>query len=501
MPLALAKKTCNNSPKQKTLKDRKVTLFMEDNGEKQQEPEAKDSEKTGSDNSDTSEAESESPEQADSTEASPSGTEDEKILASLEKTAARLEVEEQRRADLTEHVSRLTEEIGELRAMNYDRDKAFSEFDETVSKIKEEFDLIKPERIRKEFEEKEKRILEIISRIEKLEAITLAQSRNLQAFYDKLAKIKSIENLLEVSGRLERDIHHIKETRTYIDKSAAKIEAIFTELNARLPEIISLSNKVSSTEDMAIDAEKSVDKMDIRLKETVIKDDLEKAKAEITKKQDSLRAAIEELDTKHNGIDEEVKKLAQAMQPIEKKLAALSETEKELMRIAQELNDPKTKGKLKEELEKARNELNGKIEELQRSQQLLSAKLEQAAAHPERDQHPAPSFTPSAPQSSHYPAQSEGTFQPVTEAERRPVTIPHPGASQPSESDPADMLSGILRNVHRAMLSQDYDTAQAYYAAAMEVYEECRNRGSDNAKLIAAYRELQQIYAALSNFK
>jgi len=206
----------------------------------------------------------------------------ESVTMSVEKIEGKLESERAVATGIEERMSHLTEEIGELRSMILDRERGFNEIETNFKKIEAMTEEIRPQIIKKDLDRKEREIIDISVKIERLEAISSETNKQIKLFREQMDKIRSLDNLLKVSKDIEENITRIKDTEKYTDRMAAKTEELFTELDKRLAQFVGHTARIESLDELTKDLMKSLDKNEIKLKEAVFKEDLEKLKSAIT---------------------------------------------------------------------------------------------------------------------------------------------------------------------------------------------------------------------------
>ena len=204
------------------------------------------------------------------------------ISITVEKLEGKLESERAVATGIEERMSRLTEEIGELRSMILDRERGFNEIETGFKKIEAMAEEMQPEMIKKNLDRKERDIIQISVQMEKLDAVVSEINRQIKLFREQMDKIKSLDNLLKVSKDIEKNISKIKDTERYTGRTDAKTEELFTELDKRITQFATQSSKIDSLDELTKELMESFDKSEVKLKEAVFKEDLEKLKESIT---------------------------------------------------------------------------------------------------------------------------------------------------------------------------------------------------------------------------
>ncbi len=199
----------------------------------------------------------------------------------VEKLEGKMENERAVATGIEERISRLTEEIGELRSMILDRERGFNDIETGFKKIEAMAEEMQPEMIKKNLDRKERDIIQISVQMEKVDAIVSETNRQIKLFREQMDKIKSLDNLLRVSKDIEKNISKIKDTERYTGRMAAKTEELFTELDKRITQFATQSSKIDSLDELTKELMESFDKTEVKLKEAVFKEDLEKLKQSI----------------------------------------------------------------------------------------------------------------------------------------------------------------------------------------------------------------------------
>ncbi len=227
----------------------------------------------------------------------------------LEKLTGKLEAEKGFREGLSEKTSLISEEIGELRSMILDREKNLNNMDTTFEIIKDQVHDMNPQRIKKEFEKKERELLESAAKIERLEGILEALGDEMKKYRIQMDKIKNIENVLRVGDTIDKKLEKLRTRENYIEKTSAKVEQIFADLNMRTKDIVGISAKVEGLDELSKDLLKTTEQNSLKLNEVVFKEDLTKEDSAIKKSIEAITKKFQEslsssLNETHRAINE-----------------------------------------------------------------------------------------------------------------------------------------------------------------------------------------------------
>jgi len=196
------------------------------------------------------------------------------LVLRLEKLDGKLDILDRSRNDMNERLTQLAEEIGELRTMMMERERTFDKVKSQFEIVKESVTDIRPERLTKRFEKTEKDVLEDKAKLETLETLVKALADENRRFRRLMEKIKSFENLVDISYEMERKLSRINEIRNYADVVVAKVENIFSELNEKVSQLESQREKIEKLDELTIEITKMLDEVSIKMTKFVTEKDL-----------------------------------------------------------------------------------------------------------------------------------------------------------------------------------------------------------------------------------
>jgi DNA repair exonuclease SbcCD ATPase subunit len=200
------------------------------------------------------------------------------IILRLEKVDGKIDIMDRSRNDFAERTTQLAEEIGELRSMIMERERALDKITAEFEMVKDAVSDIRPQKIKKELDKREVETMEDRAKIEKIEVMIKTLSEENKNFREKMEKIKSFENLVELSYELDRKISEMKEIKTYADMMASKVESIFSELNEKVSQLESQREKIDKMDELTIEMTKMLDEVSLKLTKFVEEKDLKNLK-------------------------------------------------------------------------------------------------------------------------------------------------------------------------------------------------------------------------------
>jgi len=196
------------------------------------------------------------------------------LVLRLEKLNGKMDLLDRSRNDMNERLTHLAEEIGELRTMMMERERTFDKVKSQFEIVKETVTDLRPQRLRKIFEKTEGDILENKAKIETLQTLLKALAEESKKVRGLMNKIKSFENLVDISYEMERKIARISEVKNYADIVVAKIENIFSELNEKVSQLESQRERIERLDELTIEITKMLDEVSVKMTKFVTEKDL-----------------------------------------------------------------------------------------------------------------------------------------------------------------------------------------------------------------------------------
>ena len=117
----------------------------------------------------------------------------------LEKIKATIDAIKETKRSTDEMIQRMTEGMGELRSMVFQREGLFKDMESKIKRLEDDVSDLKPERIAKEFGKRDKNLQQNQMRLEKLENRTSNVLKILSDIRNLLKSIGGLENIAKVS--------------------------------------------------------------------------------------------------------------------------------------------------------------------------------------------------------------------------------------------------------------------------------------------------------------
>ncbi len=160
-------------------------------------------------------------------------TGNQKIDIELTKVKGRLEgLDEVRKAN-SDRFSRISEQIGELRGMIVDTNKAMSKVEVSSTKAVDLVESVHPEKLMIEVRRQDGKVESLRAAIESNEAIMKDLMLELKKMRDKMNFYKGIEQVINLNEEIKQELATIKKVEATIERHADKVETIFVEVEKK----------------------------------------------------------------------------------------------------------------------------------------------------------------------------------------------------------------------------------------------------------------------------
>ena len=160
-------------------------------------------------------------------------TGNQKVDIELTKIQGRLEGLDEVRKASSERFSRVAEQIGELRGMIVDTNKAMSKVEVSATKAVDLVESVHPEKLMIEVRKQDGKVESLRASIESNEAIMKDLMLELKKMRDKMSFYKGIEQVIELNEEIKQELATIKKVEATIERHADKVETIFVEVEKK----------------------------------------------------------------------------------------------------------------------------------------------------------------------------------------------------------------------------------------------------------------------------
>ncbi len=383
----------------------------------------------------------------------------EKLSVETEKIKAFIDALKEEKNSVNEMISRINEELGELRSGMHAGEGRLSEIEMKVKEMDSILSVLKPERYSRGIEKIDKALSVHEARLDKLDDMTSMIMKNISDIKDVLREFGNMEQVARMSREISKKLISIDEREKRIRRISDKLDGIFAELNKRLDEFIFYKAKQENIEELVNELLRNIDEMNTKLGKFAEKMDIEALR-------DSLESKISELSERiSSGMTEEQRRLQSQKEDIEDLLSILEEQHR--------------KGAISDsEYEKAREEnlkrLKDIEEKLQTGQAGIQPSVQEAPfPQPAQDSAAGNSTLPTPAPEANHSAEAElgSSFDetgPVAAARpdallsrKVPAEPPKPDRTPQQSTDRASVLQSLEESFRKGLISREaYENAR-----------------------------------------
>jgi len=204
------------------------------------------------------------------------GTSLEEMQMNIEKINGKLELIDTFRSSSEERFVKLGEEIGELRSSLMGQEGTVGKMEAGVEKMQDMVKEIEPEKITKERMKIMKLVEENNAKIDVLDKKGNMFGEEIKGYRKEMGRIQDIENLVKLVKDADSLIAKIRDSENSTKRLSSKVEKIFSEIGTRMSKVDEQAKRIDTLDGLVNEAAGSLEGIEIKMKGTALKDDLEK---------------------------------------------------------------------------------------------------------------------------------------------------------------------------------------------------------------------------------
>lgn len=166
------------------------------------------------------------------------------ISADIIKLKAQFDQFAELRKVINERFTRINEQVGELRGMIMDSNRAMQDIEVKTVKAVDLVDAVHPDKLMVEVRKQDAKIESLKANIESNDAIMKTIMDQLKDIRHQVATFRGIEQVVELNDEIKKELMGIKKIEATVERHSDKIEGIFVESQKRFQEFESLSDKI-----------------------------------------------------------------------------------------------------------------------------------------------------------------------------------------------------------------------------------------------------------------
>jgi DNA repair exonuclease SbcCD ATPase subunit len=192
-------------------------------------------------------------------------TGNEKVDIELTKIYAQLDSFNEIRKANSERFQRLSEQLGEVRGMIVDTNKAMSKIEVAATKAVDLVESVHPEKLMIEVRKQDGKVEALRANIESSEAIVKDLMGELKKMREQMNFYKGLEQVAQLNEEVKGELANIKKMEAVIERHADKVESIFVEVQKKFAAFDKFDSIVNDVQGAMKKIESDFDKMRIKL--------------------------------------------------------------------------------------------------------------------------------------------------------------------------------------------------------------------------------------------
>jgi hypothetical protein len=207
-----------------------------------------------------------------------------------------------------DRLQKISEDVGEIRSMQFQRDKQFGTIQTTAEKAAQITELVDPQRIQKILEQRKKEIEELWDKFERAESMSKRSQEEIDNIREAINSITSMKNLLKETenlAKIGRKVRTMKEeSRSYAERA----QEAFMEIQGIVTDISELRAQIETNAEISKDGAKKIDNISLKLENVPNSSDLNKLRSSVSK--------LLRYDERFEAISEDLKKVKEQVSNI-----------------------------------------------------------------------------------------------------------------------------------------------------------------------------------------
>jgi hypothetical protein len=227
-----------------------------------------------------------------------------KLSTEVDRMKAAIESFGEVRKGLTERISGVNEQIGELRAMILDRDRTIQEIELKALKAADLVESVHPDKLMMEIQKEDAKFEALKANLEGNEAIMNRIMEDLKEMRKKLEFFRGIDEIIKLGEEVKKELVDIKKVEATIHIDTDKVETIYAELRKKFQDIDVFNDSLQELKVTLDQNAKDVDTMKMKTSNLATKDELDRLVQKVQRYIDALK----EID-KHSSLTKDVAQL------------------------------------------------------------------------------------------------------------------------------------------------------------------------------------------------
>ncbi|MBN2422308.1 hypothetical protein JXB41_03710 [Candidatus Woesearchaeota archaeon] len=181
--------------------------------------------------------------QEETSQDAPAGVSTSKLSADLTKLKAQFDQFVELRNVFNERFTRLNEQVGELRGMIMDSNRAMQDIEVKTVKAVDLVGAVQPDKLMVEVRKQDAKVEALKANLESNEAMMKSILEQLKEMRQNINKFRGIEQIVKLSEDVKKELMDVKKMGATVERHSDKVEGIFIESQKKFQEFEKLSDK------------------------------------------------------------------------------------------------------------------------------------------------------------------------------------------------------------------------------------------------------------------
>ena len=199
-----------------------------------------------------------------------------KLSTEVDKLKASQEAFQEVRKSFSEKFTRISEQIGEVRAMVLDRDKTMQQLELKATKAADLVNSVEPEKLMTEIQKQEAKVEALKANLEGNESIMGRVMDELKDVRKKVEFFRGVEEIVKLSEEVKKELIEIKKIQGNINTEADKVETMYSEMRKKIQILDNFDTQQQEMTASVDQNSRDLDMLKNKVSELAKKEDLDK---------------------------------------------------------------------------------------------------------------------------------------------------------------------------------------------------------------------------------
>ncbi len=212
-----------------------------------------------------------------------------KLSIEIDRLKAGQEALQEVRKSFSERFTRISEQIGELRAMILERDRSIQAMELRSVRAIDLVESIKPDKFMMDLERQNVKIEALKANLEGNEAILDQVMEELKDTRRKISFFRGVEEIIKLSEEIKKELIGIKKIEGTINIQTDKVQTIYSDMRRKIQDLDTFNSQLQESKATIEQNSKEIDFLKTKSMNFAEKDELDSLLSKIQKYTDTLK--------------------------------------------------------------------------------------------------------------------------------------------------------------------------------------------------------------------